>query len=181
MSATKRTMMCPECGFRNSGWPSRCQNCGANLPKDEITGAVRGKEKDSSQRGCLFWSAFFAGVAGSGFSTLFGALFVAKWLFFLPLIIVPWVGLVLAWRWPLIGGLIGGVILAVAGYLPIYTLMILTRVDPPEALGAAMALGLVLPFITLPLVSSGVLMVSSGVLNIVRWRKGREHPKKQTD
>jgi len=119
----------------------------------------------------LFWSAFFAGVAGSGASTLFGARFVAEWLFFLPLIIVPWVGLVLAWRWPLIGG----VILAVAGFLPIVVLMHLSRIDPAEALGVALALFLfVLPWMTLPL-------VSSGVLNIVRRLKGRKHPKKQTD
>jgi len=118
----------------------------------------------------LFRSALFTGVAGSGFSTWFGALFVAEWLFFLPLIIVPWVGLVLAWRWPLIGG----VILAVAGFFPIYALMIVTRIDPAEAFGVALALGFVLPGITLPL-------VSSGVLNIVQWLKGRKHPKKQTD
>ena len=174
MSATKRTMMCPECGFRNFSWQSRCQNCGTNLPKDEIIGAVRGKEKDTSERGCLFWSAFSAGVAGSGFSTLFYALIAAEWLFFLPLIIVPWVGLVLAWRRSLIGGLIGGVILAVAGFLPIVVLMHLSRIDPAEAFGVALALVFVLPLITLPL-------VSSGVLNIVRWLQGWKHPKKQTD
>ena len=164
MSETKRTMMCPKCGFINSSWQSSCQNCGANLSKDEIIGAVRGKEKDTSKLGCLFQSALFAGVAGSGISTWFGARFVAEWLFFLPLIIVPWVGLVLAWRWPLIGG----VILAVAGFLPIVALMNLTRIDPNEALGAALALMFVLPLITLPL-------VSSGILNIVRWYKGRKH------
>ena len=163
--------MCPKCGFRNFSWQSRCQNCGTNLSKDEIIGAVRGKEKDTSKLGCLFQSALFAGVAGSGISTWFGARFVAEWLFFLPLIIVPWVGLVLAWRWPIIGG----VILAVAGFLPIYVIGIYQSVEPSDAFGAALALGLlVLPGITLPL-------VSSGVLNIVRWLKVRKHPKKQTD
>ncbi len=163
MSETKRTTMCLKCGFINSGSQSYCQNCGVNIPKDEIIGEVRRAEKGTSKRGCLLKSAFSTGIAGSVFSTLFGA-FLAEWLFYLPLFIVPWVGLVLTWRWPLIGG----VILAVAGFLPIVALMNLTRIDPNEALGAALALMFVLPLITLPL-------VSSGILNIVRWYKGRKH------
>ena len=129
-------------------------------------------EEDKKDRGCLFWSAFLAGLIGLVFFTWFGVALTFGYPVISPFIIIPWVGLVITWRSKLYGGM--GIILTIASFLPYLVINIVVDINPQEALGGIMARMFAIPFITLPLLSSGILF-------ILFWRKERSQRRTQTE
>ena len=117
-------------------------------------------EEDKKARGCLFWSAFLAGLVGAVFFTWFGVALIFGYPIISPFIAVPWVGLVIAWRQKLYGGMI----LTLASFLPYLVINVVVDISPQESLGGIMASIIAIPFITLPLLLSGILF-------ILLWRK----------
>jgi hypothetical protein len=102
MSTTDRTMICPKCGEENLSWRGRCRSCGTPLHEDEDVSVVPPRE-----RGGLFWSAFLAGLVGTGifgfiaFAFLWGP---GAYSFFLGLLAIPLIGLGVCWKRPQAGG-----------------------------------------------------------------------------
>ena len=121
-------------------------------------------------RGCLFWSAFLAGLVGAVFFTGFGVALIFGYPVILPFIVVPWVGLAIAWRQKLYGGMI----VTLASFLPYLVINVVVDINPQESLGGVMASIIAIPFITLPLLSSGILF-------ILLWRKERSQRRTQTE
>ena len=99
----ERKTKCPKCGAVNLSWRSRCQQCGEELHKGESP------TPKFEKRGCWFWVSLF--------SSLFGVVFFGLFIWFdfndfqgnpylLALLAVPIMGLVLAWKKRLFGGII---------------------------------------------------------------------------
>ncbi len=127
-------------------------------------------EEEKKTHECLFWSAFLAGLIGVSFFTWFGVAMIFGYPVVLPFIAVPWAGLVIAWR----RKLYGGIILILASFLPYLAIKIVVDINPQESLGGIMASMVSIPFITLPLLVSGILF-------IIFWRKERGQHRNQTE
>ena len=94
----ERKTKCPKCGAENLSWRSRCQQCGEELHKGESS--IPKFEK----RGCGFWVPLLLALIGIVFFGL--SIFAEGNFYLLGLLALPIIGLVLAWKKHLFGGII---------------------------------------------------------------------------
>ena len=145
MDTNKRTMICPKCGAENLSWRWRCQTCGTLLQEEDISAGKFDRWGDGE------WLALILGLIGAGVWTLAMVGLFSVNLLFILVVLIPWVGLALAWKRPFIGG----VVLIVVGSVTAYALVGLRGGDILFLLAG-------LPFLV------------CGVLFILSWREGRE-------
>jgi hypothetical protein len=149
-NTAERKVICPKCSAENLSWRSHCDKCGEDLHKNE-----RGLPKFES-RGSAFWIAVVSSVIGLLFLT-FLAFIAAAFSGYVPIdmilmLVFPFVGLILCWRWPRTAGFL----LIIGGVIP--TVLILAFSGSGSVLGYL----LVLLGITLPLLSSGIIFLMAG-------------------
>ena len=138
MSTTDRTIVCPKCEVENYSWRSRCQNCGEALHKDI------GKYVPTPD-GKLWWFAMIVGIIGVGVWTwAMVALFKVS-LLLVFMVLIPWASLALIWKW----SSVGGVLLIIAGFSPLFISELGFLEEQFEAFEAAILLFASLPLILL--------------------------------
>ena len=122
-----------------------------------------GKIDVSTKRRPKFWLSFGPGIIGAGFFGFLAFAFIEfleqsqsqPQLF--ALLIVPVVGLILSWRWPLASG----ILLVVGGFTPYIGIMFITNVGNDPMLGFfVIAIAI---FVSVPLLISGILFILKGI------------------
>ncbi len=118
-----RTMICPECGAENYGWRSRCPHCDTLLHEEDK------KITDFRRRDPLRSIALVSGVIGVGALTFFMYLIFAfpqgritdpmGWLVVIGTGLFTLGSIAIAWKWPLIGG----ILVIIEGLLPVALLV----------------------------------------------------------
>ena len=105
------------------------------------------------------------GVIGPGVFTtivIFGVVQYREFWPFLPIAVVLWIGVALAWKWQLIAGIVQ----IVAGVtLPLVFYSVGLVIDPAGHLGAALGVIIIVFLCSLPLLMSGVFLLLS-------WKRG---------
>jgi len=136
-----RKIICPTCGAENVDWVSRCGQCNWLLP--------RRRER--------FGLTIILGIIGIGFFISLAA--VVPQPQFFGLLAVPIIGLALSWKWKLAGG----ILLIIGGFLPYVGIMLIPAIGTDPFLGLV---GIIVAiFITVPLLTCGILYILMGIRN----------------
>jgi hypothetical protein len=118
MSTDEREMICPKCGVENYSWRSRCHSCNTLLHEEDLK-MVKVRSRDPVRSiasicgvfgaaGLVFFMYLIFGFAHGRITDPTGWLFViGTGLFVLGTVAI-------AWKWPLIGG----ILLIVEGLVP---------------------------------------------------------------
>mgnify|MGYP002396336041 CR=1 FL=1 len=160
MSEDKRTMICPKCGAENYSWRSRCQTCNTLLHEEDIK-MVKFRRRDP-----LKSIALISGVIGAGALTFFMWFIAAfasgritrpiDWLFVIGTGLFALGSIAVAWKWPLIGGI----------------LLILEGVGPMGLIvWSAIQTHSVFSFFTLFFLIPGLPSLASGAIFLFLWRE----------
>ena len=126
-----------------------------------------GSDKTRS-RGVLWACGLAAGIIGPGVFTaivIFGVARYREFWPFVPIAVVLWSGVALAWKWQLIAGIVQ-IIASVT--LPFIFHAVALAIDPAGHLGAALGTIIIVFLCSLPFLISGILFLLS-------WRKKRRH------
>ena len=151
MSESKRKIICPECGAENVSWRRLCHSCGIPLQEDEDIYAVTFHRWGKKE-----WVALILGLIGAGILTWMIVAFSSRDLFFIVLVILPWAGLTIAWKWPSVSSallIVTVILFFISVFIPVF----------PWAtnLGQAFTVLFLAPFIVITLLVSGILFIFS--------------------
>ncbi len=143
-------MKCPKCATETFNWRSRCPTCGEKLhPEDKLSGSFSSPKPT--------WIAYLIAVPVTILLGFF--IFLAVGLssgspiIYFGLLVLPFVSLLLGWRWPLIGG----VLMLIEGCL-LLGLMIYT-----QAIGGNWTIWTNVfwsVFIVIPFLVAGIFLIS---------------------
>ena len=126
------------------------------------------RSEKSKSRGILWACGLATGIIGSGAFTaivIFGFVQYREFWPFIPIAVVIWAGLALAWKWLLIAGIVQ---IVVSVTLPLIFHSVALAIDPAGHLGAALGVIIIVFLCSLPLLISGVFLLLS-------WKKERKH------